>query len=253
MRLQRFYLLLTLLLLSSCVPLRKYVYLQDGEGTSSTGKMPEFEMTIKSNDLLSIQLFTVNAEAFPGIASTIDKQVIDNRSAYEKGFVVDVDGNVELPMVGKVKLGGLTLTTARDTLVGRFSYFIDEPVVLIKKLSFKITILGEVAKPGLYYIPNEKITFLEAIGLAGDLTYYGNRKTVKVIRQTADGYREIPVDLTTKAPLNSEVAYLHPDDVIYVSAVKRRGAATVSPSVAVITSVVATLTLVLSLVFRETN
>lgn len=253
MSLYRIPVVILALLFTSCVPLKKYLYIQDGEGTSPTGKMPEFVMTIKPGDILSIQLFTINAEAFPGIASTVDKQVIDNRSAYEKGFVVDQQGYVELPMTGKVMLSGLNLSAARDTLVGRFSQYIDEPVVVVKKLSFKITVLGEVSKPGLYYIPNEKISFFEAIGLAGDLTYYGNRKTIKVIRQTPDGYREILVDLTTKAPLNSEVAYLHPDDVVYVSAVKRRGAATISPSVAVVTSIVATLTLVISLIFRETN
>jgi polysaccharide biosynthesis/export protein len=250
---KRHLIVLLTLLVSSCVPLKKIQYIQDEQGNTSAGKLPDFVLTINPGDILSIQLFTINAEAFPGIASTIDKQVIDNRSSYEKGFVVDNEGMVELPMVGKVRLSGLSLTAARDTLSGRFGYYIDEPVVVVKKLSFKITLLGEVSRPGLYYIPNEKISFFEALGLAGDLTYYGNRKTIKVIRKAGDSYREIHVDLTTKQPLSSEVTYLHPDDVVYVAPVKRRGTATLSPTVAVVTSVVATLTLVMSLIFRETN
>jgi len=195
----------------------------------------------------------VNTEAFPGIASTVEKQVIDNRSAYEKGFMVDREGFVELPLIGKVKLAGLSITEAKDTLVGRFNYFMDEPVVMVKKLSFKVTILGEVNKPGLYYIPNEKITLLEGLGMAGDLTYFGNRKEIKIVRQSPEGYREIMVDLTTKQALNSEVAFLYPDDVIYIKPIKRRGVSTISPTVAVITSIMATLALIFSVVLRESN
>lgn len=244
---------LILLLFASCIPLKKYVYLQDGEGTPVTGTAPPFEMVVKNGDILSVQLYTVNAEAFPGIASTIDKQVIDNRSQYEKGFVVDRSGILELPLVGKIPVGGLPLQAARDTITARFAFFIEDPVVVVKKLNFKITVLGEVGKPGMYYVPGEQISFLEALGMAGDLTVFGNRKAIKVIRQTNEGYREIPVDLTTKEVLNAEVAWLHPDDVIYIPAVKRRGTATISPTVAVITSIVATLTLVASVIFRETN
>lgn len=247
-----FFFILTLFM-GSCVPVKDYIYLQDNDKTPHSGSVVPFVLTIKPADILSIQLFTVNPDAFPGIATTIDKQVIDNRSPYEKGFIVDQDGVVELPMIGKVKLSGLSLTDARDTLVNRFSFYIDEPVVVIKKLSFKITMLGEFNKPGLYYVPNEKITFLEGLGMAGDLTFFGNRKQIKVIRQTPEGYKEILVDLTSKAPLDSEVAWLHPDDVIYVPAMKRKGASTISPTVAITTSIIATLTLVFSLILRETE
>jgi polysaccharide export outer membrane protein len=229
-------------------------YIQDtAEKDSLSGKFPAFVLTIQPNDILSIQLFTINAEAFPGIATTIDKQVIDNRTPYEKGFVVDKEGFIELPLVGKMNLSGYTLSEARDSIAGRYRQFMDEPIVVLKKLSFKITMLGEFNKPGLYYVPNEKITLFEGLGMAGDLTPYGDRKAVKVIRKTGDSYREIIVDLTTKAPLNSEVAYLYPDDVVYVSTTKKRGATTISPTVGIFTSIIATLTLVAALILRETE
>jgi polysaccharide export outer membrane protein len=95
------------------------------------------------------------------------------------------------------------------------------------------------------------MSLLEGIGMAGDLTYFGNRKTVKIIRQTEGGYKELLVDLTTKQPLDAEVAWLHPDDVVYVQPIRRRGGATISPTVAVVTSILATLTLITSLVLRE--
>ena len=253
MHLKKIFFPLLLLLACSCGSLKKIAYFQDAKDPSTTGTLPEFTLTIEPHDILSIQVFTVNTEAFPGIASTVEKQVIDNRSAYEKGFIVDHAGFVELPLVGKINLAGLNMTDARDTLVKRFEYFMDDPVVMLKKLSFKITILGEVNKPGLYYVQNEKITFLEALGLAGDLTIFGSRKDVKVIRQTKEGYKEIKVDLTSKSPLNSEIAYLHPDDVVYVTPVGRKAASTISPSVLIVTSILTTLALVITAIFRPYN
>lgn len=251
MNFQRVILLLALFSLYSCGSQKKFAYMQDEKDASSSGKLPEFTLTIAPGDILSIQVFTVNAEAFPGIASTVDKQIIDNRSPYEKGFVLDKSGFVELPLVGKVNLDGLSMAAARDTLMKRFEFYMDDPIVVIKKLSFKITILGEVNKPGLYYIPNEKITLLEALGMAGDLTIFGSRSDVKLIRQTKEGYKEIIIDLTTKAPLNSEVAYMYPDDVLYIKPISRRGAATISPSVLIVTSILTTLTLVISVILKE--
>lgn len=235
-----------------CTSQKKIIYLQNESG-ASTGKMPEFILLIKPGDILSIVVLTVNTEAFPGIASTVDKQVIDNRSAYEKGFIVDPSGFVDLPLVGKIKLTDLSISVARDSLINRFEMYMDAPVVILKKLSFKVTLLGEVNKPGLYYIPNEKISLLEALGMANDLTYFGNRKEIKIIRQTADGYKEILVDLTSKQPLIGEGAYVYPDDVIYVRPIRRRGVATISPAVAIVTSVVATLTLIISVILRENS
>ncbi len=245
-----FYFLLATIV--SCTPLEEIVYLQDKDEdtTSAPIQVPEFKLVIKPNDVLSIQVFTVNAEAFPGIASTIDKQAIDNRSQYEKGFVVDSEGAVDLPLIGSVKLEGLTLKEAKEKLISKFNYYMDDPVVVIKHLSFKITILGEVKSPGLYYIENEKISLMEAIGMAGDVTYYGNREELKVIRMVDGRYKEIEIDLTGKDLLNSEVAYLYPDDVVYVKPTKRRNFANLNPSVAIVTSVVATLTLIWSVIVQ---
>lgn len=236
----------------SCINLKKFSYLQHEEGAGN-GKSPEFVLRIHPGDILSVQVYSVNSEAFPGIAATVERQMVDNRTSYEKGILVDPEGNIEIPLAGKVAVGGLSIQEARQAVVAKFKTFMDDPVIILKKLSFKVTILGEVNKPGLYYIPNEKISMLEGLGMAGDLTYFGNRKTVKVIRQTQDGYKEIVVDLTSKQPLDSEVAWLHPDDVVYVQPIRRRGVATISPTVAVVTSILATLTLITSLVLRETN
>jgi polysaccharide export outer membrane protein len=252
MNITRLFLIVLVVIMSACTPLKKTVYLQN-DSTQTSGTYPEFVLRIKANDILSIQVFTINADAFPGIASTIDKAVIDNRTPYEKGIIVDQNGFIDMPLIGKIKLEGMSILEAKDSLVKRFSFYMDDPIVMLKKLSFKITVLGEVNKPGLYYVQNEKITLLEALGTAGDLTFYGDRQEIKIVRQNGNGYREILVDLTSHQPLNSEVAYLYPDDVVYVKPIKKRKITTVSPSVAVYTSIIATLTLVVSLLLRETN
>jgi polysaccharide export outer membrane protein len=247
---------LLLFSVSACTPLEELVYLQDKEADEDTVSVPpvitipEYTLIIKISDVLSIQLFTINAEAFPGIASTIDKQTIDNRSQYEKGFIVDSNGKVDLPLIGSVKLEGLSILEAKELLVREFEKYMDDPVVVLKHLSFKITILGEVRNPGLYYVENEKITILEALGLAGDLTYYGNREEVKVIRKVDDVYKEILIDLTGKDMLTSQVAFLHPDDVVYVKPLKKRNFANLAPIVAIVTSIVVALTLVLTVMIQ---
>ena len=187
----------------------------------------------------------------PGISTSIDKQVIDNRSAYEKGFIVDKNGNLDLPLIGTVHLAGLNLMDAKDTLINRFKQFVDDPVVVLKKLSFKITLLGEVNKPGLYYIPNEKMTFAEALGLAGDLTNFADRTQLKIFRKSESGrVNELNFDLTKTDILAIENRYIQQDDIIYARPVKRRALANVSPGLVVITSIISTMAIVISLIIQ---
>ncbi|MBL0034138.1 MAG: polysaccharide biosynthesis/export family protein [Bacteroidetes bacterium] len=133
------------------------------------------KLRIYPNDILGINIFTINAEAYPYLSTGIDKAVSDNRSAYEKGFVVNENGELKLPLIGTVNLTGLTIAEAVTLLETKFKEFIDEPIVTIKKLNFKVTILGEVNKPGTYPISNESYNS-RSTGLGGDLSTYGDRK-----------------------------------------------------------------------------
>lgn len=246
----RFHFLLTALLLaaSSCTPQKEIVYFQHFDNQAS--KVPDFELKIFPEDILSVQLFTINPEALPGLSANFDKSIVDNRTFYEKGFVVDRFGYLDLPLAGKLKVAGLTLSVAKDSIAGRFTRFIEDPVVVLKKLSFKITVLGEVNKPGLYYIPNEKITFAEALGLAGDLTNYGDRTDIKIYRKDDyDLVREIKIDLTQPDALIQH-RYIHPDDIIYIKPIKRKALANINPALAVITSIISTTAIIISLIIR---
>lgn len=237
----------------SCTSQKKLIYFQEASSKAKkdTSEAKDFELKIYTQDILSIQLFTINPDAMPGISTSIDKQIVDNRSAYEKGFIVDRNGNVDVPLIGSVHLEGLTLAVAKDTLMNRFKQYVDEPVVVLKKLSFKITILGEVNKPGLYYIPNEKMTFAEALGMAGDLTNYGDRTDIKIFRKgEGKEVTELKVDLTKSDILMSQNRYVQQDDIIYIKAIKRKALANINPALVVFTSLISATVVTIALILR---
>lgn len=242
--------LVLIVLVPACTPQKKLIYMQgDSSIWSDTSS---FTMLLFPGDILLVQLFTVNQEAFPGIAnSSVTAEGNDNRNAYEKGFVVDHRGNLTLPYVGTLYVGGLNLDDAHDTIVNRFKKFIDDPVVVVKKISFKVSVLGEVNKPGLYYVPNEQLTLLEALAMASDLNNFGDRTKLKILRKTPNGTIEINVDLTKKESFTGQTKFIHPDDVIYVPPTRKKAFTAVSPAAAIFTSLLTSMALIVTAYFRS--
>jgi polysaccharide export outer membrane protein len=236
--------------ITSCTPQRKLVYMQ---GDASILKdTTSFTMKLEAGDIISVELYTVNPEAFPGFGVTGDRSVIvDNRSAYEKGFILDRAGNVTLPYAGPMHLEGLTIPQAHDTIVEHFRQYIDDPVVVIKKLSFKISIVGEVSHPGLFYVPNEQLSLIEALALAGDLTNYADRTKIKIIRKKGSASEELMVDVTSKTAFTGVTRYIYPDDIIYVPPTRKKAYTTISPATSIITSIVSTLVIIAALYIRN--
>ena len=132
------------------------------------------------------------------------------------GYLIDADGNIDFPIIGKLKVSGLTRTAAVDLIKENLKPYLVNPTVLIRILNYKVTVLGEVKNPGTFTIPNERVTLLEAIGIAGDLQITGRRKNVLVIRENDGKKTEYKVDLTSKDLFNSPVYYLTQNDVVYV-------------------------------------
>jgi polysaccharide export outer membrane protein len=178
----------------------------------------------------------------------MDKPVSDNRSPYEKGYVLNDKGEVKLPLIGAVNLAGLTIPAATSLIEEKFKAYISDPIITIKKLNFKVTILGEVNRPGTYQVMNEKATLLEALGLAGDLSTFGDRKSIRIIRTENNVTKDFMVDLTNASSLTTEVYFLHPDDVVYVSPVPRRAFQNISPAVTVFTSILTTAIVVVTFI-----
>ncbi|MGI6592062.1 MAG: polysaccharide biosynthesis/export family protein [Bacteroidales bacterium] len=219
-----FFILLVLFsLLSSCASREKIVYFSNPPQDTAISRQTIYNPVFKKDDFISVIVTCDDPEAakpfnFP--EQFMDKNY--SNSGYttgvpaKAGYLIDQDGYVNLPVIGKVHLAGMKRTEAIDMLEQKYSQYLQHPIVNIHIENFKISVLGEVYKPGTFKIPNERITILEAIGLAGDLKISGERKNVLVIRDNDGVKAEYRVDLTSQDILYSPVYYLEQNDVVYV-------------------------------------
>jgi polysaccharide export outer membrane protein len=138
------------------------------------------------------------------------------------GYLVDEMGNIFIPYLGFVKAAGLTRIQLTDTLMRQLRKYIDSAIVTVRLLNYRITVLGEVAKPGTYTIPSERVTVLDAIGLAGDLTIFGKRENIRIIRQTDSVRQTATLDLNKGDIFGSPYFYLRQNDIVYVEMNRRK-------------------------------
>ena len=214
--------------LGGCVVQGKLPYLQ-GTGYSTQRPVqvlnarPTYQL--QPGDVLSIRVQSVQP-ALSDIFNVQGPQTFsgDPGTLYLSGYPVDEAGTVTLATVGKVKVQGLSVEQAQALMQQKVGAYVRDANVLVKLLSFKITVLGEVRAPGRYYIYNPQATVLEALGLAGDLTEFGNRENVKLVRQTAKGSEVVLLNLTDPNLLQSPYYYLSPNDALYVEPLKARTA-----------------------------
>lgn len=221
------YYLLGILLLASCRPTRNLSYFSDLEEQAiyveniQNTKEPK----IQPDDLLSITVNSLNPEANSlfnrGViprAGTVTDFSTDNQSTniHDEGYLVDNDGFIEYPVLGKVKVGGRTKKEVKEKLVCQLQEYLKDPTVNIRYLNYRISVIGEVNRPSTFTIPSEKISILGALGMAGDMTAYGKRESVLIIREE-EGVRTMTrVNLNSKEVLNSPYFYLQQNDVVYV-------------------------------------
>lgn len=220
--------------LCSCSNYKKLVYFTDLQESVKPQSISEFEfkeLKIKTDDILSISIQTIdpiNATSINQLTTTpvvgISLGTASSPNAQVAGFLVDKDGDIELPMLGRIKLLDLTTIEARELIRIKASLYYKEPAVQVRFTNFKVTILGEVAKPAPYILPNEKVSILDALGLAGDLTIYGKRENIMLIREN-NGKKEIyRFNLNSSNTFKSPAFYLQQNDIIYVEGNKAKAA-----------------------------
>jgi polysaccharide export outer membrane protein len=218
---------------SSCISQKQITYFQS-QGADSTSVPEEIKNryipTIQTNDLLSISVNSLNPEASSFFNPYAAAERVPTLQTFNGqvpvtavvGYLVDPDGNIQLPLVGKIKVVGLSSANARDLIQEKLKNFLKEPTVAVRFLNFKVSVLGEVTRPSMFSIPNEQMTITEALSLAGDITIYGRRDNVMVIRET-NGKREFGrINMNQRDLFKSPFYYLHPNDVIYVEPGKAR-------------------------------
>lgn len=221
------FLILTLpLLLASCGPVKNVAYLQNSDSINFEKSRFLYDARIMPKDQITISVNTTNAEA-----SLPFNLLLQN--AYQQGrtissgaggtlmpYLVDNQGFINFPIVGKLHVGGLTKSEAEKLVTEKIRPYMAEsenPVVTVTMASYSVSVLGEVNRPGTFQVSREKITILEALAQAGDLTIYGVRDRVKLIREDATGKKQIvTLNLNDANIVNSPYYYLQQNDVVYV-------------------------------------
>jgi len=208
------------ILFTSCTNMKKVVYLNDVNGTVIKNTVDDLEPVIQKNDLLSISVTSPNAQASQpfNTAVTVSTQTIGYTATQAAGYLVDQDGYIDMPMLGRMKAAGLTKKELKEKITTSLvdNKYLLYPVVNVRYLNFKVTVLGEVAHPMVINVPDEKINLLEALGFAGDLTVYARRDNVAVIREEKGTRMVQRIDLNSGNLLTSPYYYLRSNDIVYV-------------------------------------
>lgn len=232
-----------ILLFVSCASPEKIVYFQEIEGVTINDSLINYEPEIQIGDILAINVSAVDAEAAIPF-NLYETPMVGNITSSAKPitYLVDSNGDINFPVIGKFKVEGLTTKETNDTLTNVLEAYIKNPIINIRLTNFKVTVMGEVAKPGTYTVPNERISILDALGLAGDLTIYGERKNVMIIREKNGKRITVNLDLTNKQLFNSPYFYLSQNDVVYVEPNKTKvNGSAVGPNTGVIISSISIL------------
>ncbi len=231
--------LFTIVLLSSCSTNKKISYFRDIPDSiflaaRNINTTSFEEPLIQLNDILQVSILSLdpqlnnmltsaNSVAFSVQPSS--SNLTSASSATISGFLVDKKGMIELPVIGKIKVSGMSTAEARDFIHDRVAIFYKDPVINVRFANFNITVLGEVARPATYVVPNEKLSVLDAIGMAGDLTIYGKRENILLVRDSGGQKKYVRFDLNSSGMFNSPYFYLRQGDVIYIEPAKSKIAA----------------------------
>ena len=202
----KLFLIAGLLFLSACSSYNKIPYFQNINRSEPTREnIVNFTaLTIQNSDILDVSVNSLNPLAYNDSTTRIS------------GYLVDHNGEIKLPMIGKMKVTGLTTSVVSEQIEQKLRTYLSEPTVNVRMLNFKIAVLGDVLKPDNYKVLNERITIMEALSLAGDLNITAKRNNIILIREI-DGKREyIPMDISSSKIFQSPYYYLKNNDVIYV-------------------------------------
>ena len=208
----------------------RIAYFKDVPDSASIKKVmqtiPVQPAIVHPDDVLNITIQTLDPSAnnilnqgnLPVNSGAVTGGSISGSQAVVAGYLISKDGYVHMPYIGNVYVKGMTTEQVRDTITNKIAFYFKDPVVNVRFANFKVSVLGEVKNPSTFLIPNEKPTVIDALGLAGDITIYGRRDNVMLIRDN-EGQKEITrMNLDSSKSVSSPYFFLRPNDVLYVEA-----------------------------------
>lgn len=261
------------LLVSSCYNTKNVAYFQDLNDTAGiyTQRMLDTIQTrIQADDILSIVVNSINPQATapfntgnispalpavpqvsqnPYSGTTVNPSALDGSNTL-KGYLVDKNGNIDFPVLGNIHVAGLTIVEFRDSLKKRLDQYLQSPTVNVRIANFKVTVLGEVGRPSTFSIPSERISVIDAIGMAGDLTIFGKRENVLVVREESGKREFVRLNLNSSDIFQSPYYYLKQNDIVYVEPNKSKVAASDVATARTISFVSVALSLIIVIISR---
>ncbi len=238
--------------LSSCVSQKKTIYLKNKSSLSSGNTTYENDLSvykIEPGDFLYINVTSLNPTNMTSLDANekAEYQLQSEMGIYLKSYQVNDSGYINFPVIGKIKVLGLSIDQTREKLQHIIDDYYQLASVSVKLVNFKISVLGEVNRPGTYTVYQDRLNIFQAISLVGDLTNYGNRRNVNIIRKTSTGGTEIlKVNLLNDSLLELPGFYLQPEDIVYVEPMKSKSFAFTAFPYAIVLSTITTTLLILN-------
>jgi polysaccharide export outer membrane protein len=247
--------------LASCASREKIVYFGNmNESKNQEGAPGNFETKIKPDDALMIIVTAADLKMaepfnlpFGAVMGTTTGLAVDNINVQPRyqSYLVDRDGNIEFPVLGTINVGGHTKQEVVTDLNTRLNKYIDKPIVNLRILNYKISVMGEVVRPNEFVIQSERVSVPEALALAGDLTIYGKRDDILLIRDINGVKTHHVIDITKSDFINTPYFYLQQNDVLYVKPNKTRvNSSVIGPNTTVIISSVSLAITLIALIIR---
>ena len=246
---------LFVLIVFSCKPREELVYYQNIDGLAQAEKLNTYEIKIQPDDLLTIIVSADDPEsALPFNLTTVSVPSANNAMASRgqetlQSYLVDASGSIDFPILGKLKVGGLSRTELMKELETKIAKYIKNPIINIRLINFKVSVQGEVTNPGIFAVNSDRVTLIEAISMAKDLTIYGKRDNILIIREVNGVKSYNRVDITKADFINSPFYYLSQNDVVYVEPNKTRiNGAAVGANTGVIISITSLLITLITII-----
>ena len=214
---------------ASCVPQEKMLYLKNAELVAENLSKEyvndrTVDYKLQPGDNLYIRFINTvderSAASLAGETTVRSNYMSSDASIYLHSYTIDEEGNIEMPLTGKINLLNLTVDQAKEKLQTEINKFVNQTTLIVKLSNFNLTVLGEVTRPGMYKVYQSQINLFEAVAMAGNMTNFAKRDEVKIVRQTDNGSEIITVDMGQADILVSPYYYLKPNDIVYVEPLK---------------------------------